>query len=171
MPRITIGPNWHFTIALAVLVCGSLFVSLNGLYSLYSMNASWIYLLLGVLVILSGLFFFFMCLFGDPGIPAEVYRLKARPYARIDVLPSTNAKGHHACYECNVYMHSGRSHCDLCGVCIDDLDHHCVFYSKCIGGGNVWYFRLSIVMFIVNMAYFIIVYGMLTMNKASHKHQ
>ena len=122
----------------------------------------------GAFVICAGLFCFFMCLFGDPGIPDEVYKIKARPYARIDVLPSTNSKGHHACYQCNVYMHASRVHCDLCDVCIDDLDHHCVFYSKCIGGGNVWYFRLSILFFIVNMAYFMIVYGVLSMDKKEH---
>ena len=28
-------------------------------------------------------------------------------------------------------------HCDDCDVCIDNFDHHCVFFSKCIGGGNI----------------------------------
>ena len=28
-------------------------------------------------------------------------------------------------------------HCDDCDVCIDNYDHHCVFFSKCIGGGNI----------------------------------
>ena len=167
-PRITIGPNWYFTIALGILVLGSLWVSLNGMLSMYEKDASWVYLLGGAVVICSGLFFFFKCLLGDPGIPEEIYKKKARPYARMDVLPMTNDKGHHACYECNVYMHANRVHCDLCNVCIDNLDHHCVFYSKCIGGGNVWYFRLSICSFIVNMAYFIIVYGFATLN---HKHE
>lgn len=164
VPRITIGPNWHFTICLALLVLGSLLVSLQGLQKLYELDASWYYILGGVVVILSGLSFFFLCLLSDPGIPDEVYRIKARPYARIDVLPSTNAEGHHACYQCNVYQHANRSHCDLCDVCIDGLDHHCVFYSKCIGAGNIWYFRLSILAFIVNMAYFIMVFGVVSLN-------
>ena len=169
-PRITIGPNWYFTICLGFLVCATLWISLNGMVGLYEKEASWVYLLGGALVICSGLFFFFACLLGDPGIPEEVYKLKARPYARIDVLPSTNEKGHHACYECNVYMHANRVHCDLCNVCIDNLDHHCVFYSKCIGGGNVWYFRLSICSFIINMAYFIIVMFTTLTSHKKHEH-
>lgn len=31
-------------------------------------------------------------------------------------------------------------HCEDCDVCIEDYDHHCVFFSKCIGGGNLTYF-------------------------------
>jgi len=131
------------------------------------MKASWYYIVIGAIVMLSGLSSFFLCLLGDPGIPEEVYKIKARPYARIEVLPGTNDKGHHACYQCNVYMDENRSHCDLCDVCIDGLDHHCVFYSKCIGKGNVWYFRFSIVAFTINMAYFIIVYGLLTLSRRS----
>ena len=25
-------------------------------------------------------------------------------------------------------------------MCIEDMDHHCVFFSKCIGGGNIYFF-------------------------------
>ena len=31
-------------------------------------------------------------------------------------------------------------HCEECEVCIEDYDHHCVFFSKCIGGGNIYFF-------------------------------
>jgi len=61
-----------------------------------------------------------------------------------------------------VYVYANREHCDLCDVCIDDPDHHCVFYSKCIGGGNIFYFRLSILMFVVNMTYFMIGFGLVS---------
>ena len=41
-------------------------------------------------------------------------------------------------------------HCDDCGVCIEDFDHHCVFFSKCIGGGNIVPFYGSMVGVLVN---------------------
>jgi len=63
-----------------------------------------------------------------------------------------------------------REHCDLCDVCIDNLDHHCVFYSKCIGGGNIVYFRLSMVMFVLNMTYFMIAFGFVTLKKSTNAH-
>ena len=31
-------------------------------------------------------------------------------------------------------------HCIDCQVCISGMDHHCVFYSKCIGGSNTRWF-------------------------------
>jgi len=41
-------------------------------------------------------------------------------------------------------------HCEDCLVCIEDYDHHCVFFSKCIGGGNLKCFWGSMVMLLVN---------------------
>jgi hypothetical protein len=41
-------------------------------------------------------------------------------------------------------------HCDDCLVCIEDYDHHCVFFSKCIGGGNIKCFYGSMAMLLVN---------------------
>ena len=35
---------------------------------------------------------------------------------------------------------SNAYHCEDCEVCIEDYDHHCVFFSKCIGGGNINFF-------------------------------
>ena len=41
-------------------------------------------------------------------------------------------------------------HCDDCDVCIDDFDHHCVFFSKCIGGGNITCFYGAIFGLLIN---------------------
>jgi hypothetical protein len=41
-------------------------------------------------------------------------------------------------------------HCEDCDVCVYDYDHHCVFFSKCIAGGNIYCFYGSIIMLIVN---------------------
>jgi DHHC palmitoyltransferase len=40
------------------------------------------------------------------------------------------------CYDCQIFRWAGVEHCFDCGVCIDDLDHHCPWSSKCIGGDN-----------------------------------
>ena len=44
------------------------------------------------------------------------------------------------CRECQVETDMQAYHCDDCMVCIEDYDHHCVFFSKCIGGGNIYQF-------------------------------
>ena len=41
-------------------------------------------------------------------------------------------------------------HCDDCDVCVYDYDHHCVFFSKRIGGGNIICFYGSIGMLVFN---------------------
>ena len=32
---------------------------------------------------------------------------------------------------------AGVEHCTDCGVCINEMDHHCPWTSKCIGAGNM----------------------------------
>lgn len=41
-------------------------------------------------------------------------------------------------------------------MCIEGFDHHCVFFSKCIGGGNIVCFWGSMAMVAVN---FIVILG------------
>ena len=119
-----------------------------------------------------GLGMFFSTLLGNPGIPEEVYKLKAMSRCDWPAKPHTDDKGNYLCTDCHVYITRTREHCNLCNVCIDDLDHHCVFYSKSIGGGNIMWFRLSLIGFIINMTYFVIIYGFIAMKgagKAGHK--
>ena len=91
--------------------------------------------------------------------------MKARPHAKLSVLPEINAEGYKLCHECRVYITLNREHCNLCNVCIDNIDHHCVFYSKCIGGGNKRSFLMSLFAFVLNLTYFVTVQGALMLNK------
>ena len=62
-------------------------------------------------------------------------------------------------------------HCDDCDVCVYDYDHHCVFFSKCIGGGNIYCFYGSIIGLIFNfmlVAFFVVYSG--TGHGSSKKH-
>ena len=167
-PRATIGPNWGFTIVLFCLVGGILHICIKGMINLVYCEAAWYWLAIGATSITGGLIAFTLTLLGDPGIPAEVYENHAKPNREIKVLPEINDEGLYLCNVCQVYVHKNREHCDLCDVCIDDLDHHCVFFSKCIGGTNVAYFRLSILAFIINMSYFLIIQGFVTLSKKKH---
>ena len=54
------------------------------------------------------------------------------------------------CEKCNIELYMGMEHCIDCQVCISDVDHHCVFFSKCIGGGNVKWFYGAIGALILN---------------------
>jgi hypothetical protein len=44
------------------------------------------------------------------------------------------------CSICEVYKSNKTEHCDDCGVCIQEYDHHCPWTGKCIGRGNINFF-------------------------------
>lgn len=53
------------------------------------------------------------------------------------------------CGDCQHQKDRNTYHCEDCDVCIEDFDHHCIFFSKCIGGGNITFFYASIAMVFV----------------------
>ena len=61
---------------------------------------------------------------------------------------------YYCCKKCDLKVkyeeRANLEHCDLCQVCIMDLDHHCVFFGKCIGKGNIYYFYGAIGLFLAN---------------------
>lgn len=81
-PRVTIGPNWGFSCALVALATGVTWVCLKGMVNLYNRDAAWYWLVIGATTIVVGVACVLRTLLGDPGIPAEVYRLHARPGSR-----------------------------------------------------------------------------------------
>ena len=54
------------------------------------------------------------------------------------------------CEKCNHEMTDNMEHCMDCQVCIYNCDHHCVFFSKCIGKGNVYQFYFTIIGLVAN---------------------
>lgn len=48
---------------------------------------------------------------------------------------------HKFCKYCNVNQPINSVHCQDCGVCIVDLDHHCPWTGKCIGKHNLMAFH------------------------------
>lgn len=69
MPRLTIGPNWGFTIVLGVMVGAILYLSTTSLYRMIAIGAEWYYIVIGLGMIFFGLWAFAATLLGDPGIP------------------------------------------------------------------------------------------------------
>lgn len=71
------------------------------------------------------------------------------------------------CRKCNVTVGQDMDHCEECQVCVSGVDHHCVFFSKCIGKGNISYFWTSIAMMITN--FFLVSLSVIIFNKRN-KH-
>ncbi|CAG9321408.1 unnamed protein product [Blepharisma stoltei] len=129
VPRYCIGPHWPF------------FVGLNSFF-----------------VILALLFIFVICptvgdldtfcgviIFGfligsytlaalvNPGI---CYNFSGDQEMEI----SNSLAAERYCERCEIVKNARTTHCDECGVCIDEYDHHCPWTSKCIGKNNLIFF-------------------------------
>lgn len=63
------------------------------------------------------------------------------------------------CSECDCWRERDTFHCEECEVCIKKYDHHCIFFGKCIGGGNIvaFYTTLALVVVVFCMFGFITV--------------
>ena len=57
---------------------------------------------------------------------------------------------------CGINKDQGVTHCGMCGICVDELDHHCIFFGKCIAKNNLSSFHHSIGFFLVSCFLFII---------------
>jgi len=60
------------------------------------------------------------------------------------------------CNICRVIFREGQTkteHCQDCGFCVEGLDHHCPWSSKCIGRGNMGPFKLFLGMTVLIMVY------------------
>ncbi|CDW77513.1 dhhc zinc finger domain containing protein [Stylonychia lemnae] len=58
------------------------------------------------------------------------------------------------CKQCQVQYDRETYHCEDCDVCIKGYDHHCIFFGKCIGEGNLCSFWTTIALVFVSFVVF-----------------
>ena len=83
-------------------------------------------------------------------LKAEIQKLKAISYDK-----------NTWCFDCNHVKPLQVHHCRRCGVCIEQLDHHCYVIGRCIGQGNIKdfvrciiYIALTSFLIVFNEAFF-----------------
>lgn len=54
--------------------------------------------------------------------------------------------------KCQTFIPRGAYHCDDCGLCIEELDHHCVWVGKCVGRYNLKLFYFFVGSIFINLA-------------------
>ncbi|XP_015250787.1 PREDICTED: palmitoyltransferase ZDHHC23 isoform X1 [Cyprinodon variegatus] len=57
------------------------------------------------------------------------------------------------CSVCRVERPPRAGHCRICGVCVQRLDHHCVWINNCVGQANHGSFLLTLVFFLLTSMY------------------
>ena len=93
---------------------------------------------------------YFIVTFKNPGIPS----------LSTDALKENieNGQKYDICPKCSLitFDRSSTIHCSFCNVCIENLDHHCSWNSKCIGKSTIKEFWAFIVVTKVLLFYLII---------------
>lgn len=88
----------------------------------------------------------------DIAIPLDVSYLKAswdegfsieRNYT---VTVKSNNSSVRFCGECFIYRPPRTTHCYICNVCIEKIDHHCPWLGMCIGKRNYRFYLLFLVL-------------------------
>ncbi len=74
-------------------------------------------------------FTYVMSMRKDPGIlkPAEDVEF-------IEILKRFDPS--EVCVECKVIKTLRSRHCNVCGVCVERMDHHCAWLNNCVGVNN-----------------------------------
>lgn len=57
------------------------------------------------------------------------------------------------CFTCKNKIPKRGYHCDTCGVCIEQYDHHCTWINNCVGKRNIARFIIFIVMLVISLGF------------------
>ncbi|KAG7273334.1 hypothetical protein CRUP_030232 [Coryphaenoides rupestris] len=57
------------------------------------------------------------------------------------------------CPTCRLARPPRAGHCRICGMCVERLDHHCVWINSCVGQGNHRSFLLTLLLFLSTSLY------------------
>ena len=66
---------------------------------------------------------------------------------------------YYSCSSCQVFYSPNDlvQHCEFCKVCVKNMDHHCIWMSKCVGKNNKFSFYFFICFVMVTYIYLIII--------------
>ena len=135
-PIITIGPHYYlyflFTIVSYIAVICPFYYFGNFLLQQYITLSIFSFVIFRVSYVCTVLI--------NPGIPDEVNENEIMP----DIM-------HTYCNKCLKWYNKckGTFHCNLCDICIEEYDHHCPYIGKCVGKGNIAYFKVFCMFFIM----------------------
>ena len=138
-PKICIGPHWYLAIVANILITTLLTVMYKALIdTIIPFTNKLIYFCLSIFVY----FFFNRCALINPGIVQRKFR---------------DEKNTEYCSICEVYYEPNKKveHCKMCNICVEKMDHHCVWVGKCVGKNNVCSFYSMLVSIGIVYAYII----------------
>ena len=143
-PKICIGPHWYLAVISNILITVFIFTMYYCLIdSDVNVGSKFVYFLISFLIY----FFFNRCALINPGIVQK---------KNIDI------NNMEYCNICQVYYNEDKKvqHCKMCNICVEKMDHHCVWVGKCVGKNNIFSFYAMLAsiglvyLFIIYLAFF-----------------
>ena len=148
IPKYSIGPHWYLTVVLLIIIL-SLSIFLNETILKEEGNVKkFVFFILIV--------FEYILVFKTALTHPKVVMNKNK----------TNEENGY-CNICKVYYNEKNKvqHCNFCKVCVEKMDHHCVWVGKCVAKNNTFYFYGMIVNVCFIYAYIIICGIFMAINK------
>ena len=127
-PKLSIGPNWNFTILLIVIILIFEAFFYFTIFKRFDILKKIVYFLFIFIVY----YFTFCAILIHP----KVIMNKNKSFDEYEY-----------CYSCKIFFNPKAKvkHCDSCGVCFEKVDHHCLWVGKCVAKNNTFYFYGMIV--------------------------
>ena len=114
---LSIGPHWPGTIVVVAMLGGGTWLNLGRIKNSLALQS------FVVLLFVLSLIFLFLTSLTDPGVVRS----------SIIVANEVEAEGLVYCDICAIHRAPTTVHCFDCNCCIEEMDHHCPWMSKCIG--------------------------------------
>lgn len=154
-----VGPEWPCMVFTYLLIAVPTFYFLKNVASTWGAGLVAVCSISGIIVI---------CLFSatacsDPGI---VYIPKATDKSDNDPAQLSGLQNTMECGRCQLQRPRTATHCYECGVCVDQLDHHCPWTGKCIAKKNFYTFRVFLGFLMMHL---VLIFGVCIYTIAHHK--
>lgn len=137
-PFIIIGPDWPFNLCILSMIIAVLLIFLIVMARMVGPYMQ----MIGFLIIFTNLISYLLTALKNPGIIED--------YVEDELKLEENK----ICIKCKAVMVKNSQHCDDCGLCIREYDHHCPLSGKCIGQGNIIPFYVFITTVFLAIIYF-----------------
>ena len=119
IPKLSIGPHWYLTLILLFIVLSLVFIIYFTIFNKLALFKRIIFLLF----IFSIYYFILQTALIHPQV---VMNKKKTP----------NEYGYCTFCKCYFNPYNRVEHCEDCGVCVEGMDHHCIWVGKCVAKNN-----------------------------------
>ena len=132
-PLIVIGPNWHLYICFSCTMSALYFFVFINFWKFINNTPKIIGIILYLIFFISYTYTFLI----NPGYPKH----------DIDSSRGEPRNIFTYCNLCKMWVNQQKNtlHCEICNICIEENDHHCVWTSKCIGKRNILSFNIFVI--------------------------